>query len=531
MESRTKRRLRIAAPLLIFALVATACSDADNDSKSPDQAGSGKADLLRIGVVGSDFSNVDPGKGFALQIDSYVMEFLMSLSPTGELEPGLAESYEQTDDVTYVYHLRDDVTFSNGRPLTADDVVTSLNYERDPKFSESWRYGAIKDVKAQDEHTVVVTLNAPTASFKVLLALNGYIFDAQSQAENKGSFGKLGAGVIGTGPYVLSKVDATNGVAEMTANPDYWGGAPDIAKVTLTGFADENSEALAFRTGELDLAFPSDVRSFEGASGADVTQVDGTRQGLFIMNTTVAPWDDVHVRRAVAYAINKDEIVKVEGGDATPDHTIIPPAQLLSIASQEDIDALMDSVPAYDYDLDKAKDELSQSAYPDGFSATLQTANYGSFPATSQAIAGMLKEIGLDIDVKVLSEAAYAKTFSIPHSEVPIQYTYFNNNTPDAGGMPRLALDSAGTAVGQNNFADYVNPQVDELIKQADATTDPAEQFAAYSEILKIAAEDMPYVPLYAGKISYAISDAFEWPTFSAYSTDHTPFLTEIIPK
>lgn len=528
MNNRLRRHLQIVAPLMILSLIATACSGSNSDSDGNGGGGGGTAELLRIGVVGSDFSNIDPGKGFALQIDSYLMEFLMTVNSSGELEPGLAESMEQTDDVTYVYHLRPGVTFSNGDPLTADDVVTSLNYERSPKFSESWRYSAIKDVTAKDDQTVVVTLNEPTASFKYTLALNGFIFNAKHQAENKDTFGQPDTGVIGTGAYVLSKIDSTNGIVELTANPGYWGGAPAIAKVTLTGFADENSEALAFRTDGIDLAFPADVRGFEAASGVDVTSVDGTRQGLFIMNTQVEPWSDVHVRRAVAYALDKDEIVKVVGGDATPDHTIIPPAQLRSIADQSEIDSLMDSLPAYDFDLDKAKDELSQSAYPDGFTGTLQSANFGSFAATSQAIAGQLSEIGIDLDVKVLSEAAYTKTFSIPHSEVPIQFTYFNNNTPDAGGMPRLALDSSGIADGLNNFADYVNPDVDDLIDQADATTDPAEQFEAYSEILKIVGEDVPYVPLYAGKISYALSDKFAWPEFGPYSTDHTPYLTQI---
>jgi peptide/nickel transport system substrate-binding protein len=527
MYQRRRRHTLFVAPLLVVSLLATACSGSDSNSNSGN-GGNGQADLFRIGVVGNDFSNIDPGKGFALQIDSYLMEFLMNVNSDGELVPGLAESMEQPDDVTYVYHLRPDVTFSNGDPLTADDVVTSLDHARNPKFSESWRYSAIKDITARDEQTVVVTLAKPTASFKYTLALNGYIFDAQHQADNEDTFGQPGTGVIGTGAYVLSKLDATNGKVELTANPDYWGGPPKIATVTLTGFADENSEALAFRTGEIDLAFPQDVRSFEAASGVDVTSVDGTRQGMFIMNTQVAPWDDVHVRRAVAYAINKDEIVDVVGGDATPDHTIIPPAQLRSIADQSEIDSLMESLPAYDYDLDKAKEEMSQSAYADGFSGVLQSANYGSYAATSQAIAGQLAEIGIDLDVKVLSEAAYTKTFSIPHSEVPVQYTYFNNNTPDAGGMPRLALDSSGTAVGLNNFADYVNPEVDDLIEQADGTTDPAEQFDAYSQLLAIVGDDVPYVPLYAGKISYAIADGFAWPEFGPYSTDHTPYLTQI---
>lgn len=525
-RTRARTRLQLAAGLLSVVILAAGCS-----STGASTDGSGSAAEFRVGGVGLDFSNTDPARGMALEANSYSQEFLMKLSTTGEVEPNLAASVDQPDDVTYVYTLRDDVTFSNGDPLTADDVVASLNYERDPEFAESWRYTDIADITAQGDSTVVVTLNAPTASFQYVLAMSGYIFNAAEQKAAGADFGKLGVGVIGTGPYAVDKIDATNGVVTYSANKDYWGGEPAFGKVTLTAFSDENSAALAFRTKAVDLLFPTDVRSFETAADTTVTSVTGTRQGLFIMNNTVAPWDDVHVRRSVASAIDKEGIVNVLGGTATPDSTIIPPTQLLSIASQDEIDTMIDGLPSYEHDLDKAKAELAQSAYPDGFAAELKTASFGGFPETSQAIAGQLKKIGIDLTVTVLSEAEYRGSFSQPHTDMPLWYTPFNNNTPDPGGMPRLALDSAATAIGQNNFADYSNPEVDALIKAGDATTDSAERFAAYSELLRIVGDDMPYVPLYAGDISMALADGFTWKDFNAYSTGHTPFITQIAPK
>ena len=545
---------RLVTALMTVALLAAACASATPSATTAPSTGgtiapstaattvpsasqsvapptAATADELKVGMVGVSFANVDPGVGTALQLNSYVNEFLLKLGPTGEVLPNLAESWEQKDDTTYVYHLRDDVKFSNGKAMTADDVVGSLNYLRKEDFPESWRYGAVKDITKVDDKTVEVTLNAPTVSWPYVLAMNGYIFDTAHQQQSGASFGKPGTGIIGTGPYVISELDATNGVAKLAANKDFRDGAPKINNVKLTSFADENSEALAFRTGELDLAFPADVRSFEATANTKATTVPGTRQGLFIMNTTVAPWSDPHVRKAVAYAINKDDIIKTLGGNATPDVSIIPPAQLLSIASQEEIDKLQSELPAYAFDLDKAKAEMAQSATPNGFSATLPTPTYGGYVEAAQAIAGQLKEIGINLDVKVLSEAEYFNTFSIPHSETPIQYTYFNNNSPDAGAMPRLALSKAQLAPGMNNFADYSKPEVDDLIAKADATSDPAERFKYYSDLLKIVGEDVPYVPLYAGNINVALSDKFAWPTFNAYSTDHTPFVTQVEPK
>lgn len=477
---------RLTAPLLAAVLLVGACSGGMGSPK-------GSIDHLRVGLVSSkDFSNVDPAKGKALEVNSYVQEFLMKLSPTGEVKPNLAKSVKQEDDVTYVYTLRNDVNFSNGDPLTAGDVVASLDYMRNPKFAESWRYTAIKDVSARDDRTVVVTLNKPTASWKYVLAMNGYIFNAKHRSEHKDDFGQPGVGVIGTGPYTISKLDPTSGVAELTANENYWGGDVPFQKVTLRVFADETSEAIAFRTGEIDLAFPVDVRGFEATADTKVTSVPGTRQGLFIMNVGVAPWDDVHVRRAVAYALNREEIVNVAGGNAEPDYAIIPPAQLRTLASEDEVDALLQSLPRYEFDLEKAKQELSLSAHPDGFRATLSVANLGNFVATAEAIAGQLEKIGIDLEVKVLSGAEASAIYSEPHAEHPVQYTYFNNNSPDPGAMPRLALDSAATVVGQNNFADYKNPKVDALIAAADATNDPSERLALYAKMLQIVARDVP---------------------------------------
>lgn len=132
-RTRARTRIQLAAGLLSVVLLAAGCS---GTGASPAGSGAGTAAELRVGDVGLDVSNIDPARGMALEVNSYVQEFLMKLTPTGEVEPNLAASVEQTDDLTYVYTLRDDVKFSNGEPLTADDVVASLNYERNPEFSE-----------------------------------------------------------------------------------------------------------------------------------------------------------------------------------------------------------------------------------------------------------------------------------------------------------------------------------------------------------------------------------------------------------
>lgn len=330
---------------------------------------------------------------------------------------------------------------------------------------------------------------------------------------------------------MIDELDVANKSATFTANESYWGGESEFATLTPTGFADENGAALAFRTGEIDLIFAGDIRSLEAAADTAVTTTPGTAQALFWMNSTVAPWDDVHVRRAVAYTLNKEEIINVSGASGEPVSTLIPPTQMLPVASEQVVEELIGSLPSFETDIDKAKEELAQSAHPDGFDAELTTPSFGGFAESAQAIEGQLQAIGINLTVTVVSDAEYLTMFSKPHTDTPIQFSTFNNLSPDIGAMPRVTLSSSATAVGKNNFADYVNPQVDELVLAGDATTDPAEQFAIYSDILRIIAEDVPYVPIYAGNKSVALADGFEWSTFGAYYVGHTPYITEITAK
>src|SRR5262249_13888311 len=142
----------------------------------------------------------------------------------------------------------------------------------------------------------------------------------------------------------------------------------------------------AFRAGQIDVAFPGDSRGFAATSGAKIISVPATRQGMFTMNTKAAPWNDVHVRRAVAYALNRDDIIEAAGGGAVPDYTIIPPSQLMTLASKAQVAKLVNSLPTYRFDLAKAKAELAKSAYPNGFSARLDTLGFGAFIPTAQVI-------------------------------------------------------------------------------------------------------------------------------------------------
>jgi peptide/nickel transport system substrate-binding protein len=257
----------------------------------------------------------------ASAIDQLCLESLLQLGPDGQLEPDLATSWAQTSPVTYVYHLRHGVKFWDGDPLTATDVVYSLNYVRAP--SSKINYGfptTVKSITADGPYTVVVTLTRPDQSWAEVpgVAATAGIFEMKFAQQHKGTFGDPGVLTMGTGPWEVDSLDPTRG-AQLSANPDWWGGKVLIQHISFTFFSNETSEALAMRAGEIDLVFDiSDPRSFEATSGAKMLSAPSCWTAFFAFNTEVAPWDDVHVRRAVAYALDRTDIIQPTVGTRNP---------------------------------------------------------------------------------------------------------------------------------------------------------------------------------------------------------------------
>jgi peptide/nickel transport system substrate-binding protein len=152
------------------------------------------------------------------------------------------------------------VRFWDGNELTAADAASSLNYLRRPKIMDSVQFTAIKSIAAHGRYDLVVTLHRPDAGFKYLFTYAGEIWEKKFQDAHPASFGSPTTLTMATGPYVIKSLSPTQG-AEFDANPDYWGGRPPVAHITVKFFTDEQSEAIAFRAGAIDAAWPSDRRA------------------------------------------------------------------------------------------------------------------------------------------------------------------------------------------------------------------------------------------------------------------------------
>jgi peptide/nickel transport system substrate-binding protein len=318
---------------------------------------------------------------------------------------------------------------------------------------------------------------------------------------------------MGTGPWKIDSLDPTRG-AELSANPHWWAGKVPIQHISISFFSDETSEALALRAGQIDaVPFVGDPASFASTSGIKPLVIPSCVQGFFSMNTQAPPWNDVHVRRAVAYAINRPDLVKAVGY-ASPNSTLVPRLMLRSIASQSQIDALLKSLPTYPYSLAKARAELAKSAYPNGFSAQLDFFDYPTFSTVSQVIAAQLQKINIHAQAKNVGFNAWIAELTGPAAKRPTLYSTAGCANLDPSAYPGFMLGSKNTRPGSFNAAAYAPPAVDDLLLAGITTQSPAKRFAVYSKLLQRLAQDVPYVPLFVQDEGAAVSNRFTWPGF-----------------
>jgi peptide/nickel transport system substrate-binding protein len=494
---------------------------------------SGRATVTHL-VIGNTLatSSLDPSVVASFWgNNSMGLETLLKVAPNGELTPNLAVKVTRPGPNVYVYHLRRGVKFWDGAEMTATDVANSLNYARRPAFGNVLFPTTVKSIKAISRYKVAVTLKRTDASWAYAPASTGFIFEKKYQDEHKKDHGKPGVLVMGTGAYKFVSLDPTRGL-ELVANPNWWGGKPTYQRVSVKYFADEQSEALALRAGDIDFAWvQGDPRAFEATSGTKILTRSSGVVFFFAMNTKEKPWNDIHVRRAVAYAINRADINAAGvGGLGTYSDSIIPTPLLRTVASQSQITTLFKSLPKYHFNLDKARQELAKSAYPNGFSEDLNTVEYGTWVQTNQAIAGDLAKIGINLNVKVLPYNDFLDNWT--NLRFHCEFDGTGAVSPDPSVSVNYLLDSSRVRTGGFNFAHYTNPAMDAALRAGISSSAPAKRFAAYSKVIRIAAADVPYVVLYQSPVIIALSKRVTYPTFNSFSNFYvTPVQMELKPK
>jgi peptide/nickel transport system substrate-binding protein len=523
-------KARIALVLVAAVAVAVASAVA---ARASGAFGAAQAPLLRIGEVNSAVSTLDIARdasGNGGTVDDLGMESLLRFAPNGKLIPWLATSYSHPSPNLYIFKLHKGVKFWDGNEMTATDVANALNYYRYPKFRTVVNFNSVRSVTAKDKYTVVATLKHPDASFLTHIP-GSVIFEKAFQQAHGEKMGQPGVLIMGTGPWMFDSFDPTSGV-ELSANPHWWKGQVPYKHISVKWFASETSMALALRSNEIDaVPFVFAPREFATTSGVKVQVAPHCSVWNFGMNTKNGPWADIHVRKAVAYAIDKQGVVKAYGGYVTPAQTLIPKSQLLALASAKQVNALLKSLPQYPYSVAKAKAELAKSKYPNGFSGTMDSFDYGSSLNVAEAVAGSLAKIGINLKVTNIGLAAAIAELTGPRDKIGGNMVPYGCISPDANYYPNVLLGKKAAAQGGFGIANYDPPIVDKLMAEGLAAGNPAKRLAIYGQLLRKLATDVPYVPVINLEAAYAISPKFTWQGYSYFDNLQGPWALAIKPK
>lgn len=491
---------------------------ASSDTNSTDSS------VLRIGLD-SDPPSYDPAdfNSSRATLACYsCYDTLLKFSEDGtELLPDLAESWEQVDDTTYVYKIRQGVKFNDGTEMTADDVVFSLNRIMDPDTAASMSYlfESVESFEKTGDYELTVKLKYPDATWKFVPATSPCTIVSKAAVEAAGDeYGSINSlTCVGTGPYKLESWSSGTEIT-LVKNENYWGDTSTQLwdKVVYSIIPDNTSMALAAQSGQLDyvhiLGFEPEVfEMYKNIADMNFTTYASTTSSYIALNCAKAPFDDVNLRKACAYAIDKASIAQAIGQSYAHVSKGVPmPSTMFYMDEEAWNNALDNTIVDYTYDLDKAKEYLAKSAYPDGTEVTLYTTSSGK--ALAEIIQYQLGQIGVTVNInEMLKSESYEISYGYKLDEngnrlYDIYCTGWLSDYLDPIGYLKPFWSSKSIYAGGANQAVYSNEEVDKYIDSVYGLADDKERAAAEIEAFRLASEDCPYITLYDYDQPFALS-------------------------
>ena len=433
----------------------------------------------------------------SIWIIEQITQPLFTVTSDGKgVTPWLATGYtESANGLTYTISLRKGVKFSDGTPMTSKDVQFSL--EQTMAASQGWGYidSAIKSVGAPSADTVTVNLKYKWAPILADLALfaNGVVPDNYGGKTAAAFY----AAPIGTGPFKFDYWHKGSAL-KLIKNTDYWQpGKPYLNSVTWTDVPNDNTRQLQVTSGQAQIdQFPawSTVSQLKANPAVALSLFPSTETTYLAFNEKVAPFQDVNVRRAISYAIDRSALVKaVLFGNGQPANSIFPPQLAYYDANSGGLQ----------YSLADAKAALAKSSVPKGFTTTLLLPSGNSDYATIATIVqSELKPLG--INVKVEEQDPNTANGNFQSGKYDMSFSLWTMDIPDPDELATFALDP--TAGSKSFFTFYNNPAVVKAVHAAEVTTDTAARQGDYNTAQTQAASDAFMAFLYYSPYAYAES-------------------------
>lgn len=420
-------------------------------------------------------------------------------------ESNLAEDWSTSEDgLVWTFELREDVKWHDGEEFTADDVAFTFN---DLVLDESLgangasNFSALDEVKIVDSHTVEFHLNRPFSSLPAYLAFNAEIVPAHKfeEADDPWEFTEFNKeNPIGTGPFKLE--DYTSGQSvKLSRFDNFYEGEPNLDAVTFEVLPDTNTQIAQALSNELDTFVLEDKASLdrlEDAEHIELVTADITKYYWLVVNLEDSKFSDVKVRQAIMHAIDREAIIdSVLEGYATVANAAITPDQEQYYNPD---------VKTYDFDPDKAIDLLKEAGWKrddedsvltkDGeeFTVTFDVALQGDLEQIATMIQQYLKDVGIEVELNTMEWNAMIQKNVIERDYEMIMNWWSYPTDPDV-----LSHYHSSNAKTGDNIPGYENDELDELLEEGQAITDPDERRDVYDQVQEHMAENLPYLYLW----------------------------------
>ncbi len=414
-------------------------------------------------------------------------------------QPGIA-TWETPDDRTYIFHIKEGITFSNGDELTAEDVKYTFESILDPEFGAPNRenYSLIESIEVIDNHTIQFTLEEPYGPIIQYLSNSYTGIVPKNYIESLEDPEEFSYQPIGSGPYVLEEWNPGENM-KLRARPDYWEGPVNIETVTIRANPEDSVRLMQLRSGDVHIAdrIPlGEIESLQEDERFNIITTPPPGFEFIGFNLNQEPFDNHKVRQAFSYAVDRQAIAEfIFFGFTEPAYGPIPPSLWAYNPEVEDV---------YSYNPEKAKELLAEAGYEEGLSVTLQFSGRWQEPQYTQVVQQQLAEIGVEVELVQREWGSHLDDL-------------FNRNFGDMYVLawtpvwdPDQVMFRSFSTDNDFNWGGYSNPRVDELLVKGRNTLDLDERREIYQEAQLLVVKDAPYLFLHLNPYHLAISDDLE---------------------
>ena len=468
---------RLFSLILIMATLLTGCTAKSIETEPLTQ---GMPLDTRTDIViasGYDIVTLDPHEAsdtYSIEVISMIYEQLIGIGKDGKYRPELAETWEIADDTQYVFHLRKGVRFHNGREMTADDVVFSLERAK-RHISSKAALENVRSVEALDEYTVKITTESPYSTLMRNLTTSYTSILCKSAVEND----EL-AEIVGTGPMIFTQYKP-NYQTVLTRNNEYRDDKASVTTLTRRVIPDDSARTIALENGEIDYVSnlqSVDIERVKENPSLKTFETVSSNIAYLGFNTSKAPFNDIRVRQALHLATDKQKIIdSVYEGYGTACKSVFPTT----------LEGYNDELDLYPFDIERARKTLTASGYPDGFDMEIVLSS-DDRSRMAQILQDDYKKIGVNITISQMEFSSFLQ--------------YLEDDKHDAfimswseGSNHDLTVTTNFHSKGGNRMH-YSNVTVDQIIERARETLDWEMREPLYKELQKLVMHDSVWIPI-----------------------------------